>query len=71
MECNIDGGLDVTVLQNTCWEPGFFGCVQAAGYLQAEGLAQAPAEGTWKGWLGILVREYLSLLLFFDPACES
>lgn len=70
MECNIDGGLDVTMLQSTCWEPGFFGCVQAAGYLQeGEGLAQAPAEGTWKGWLGILGREYLSLpLLFFDPA---
>ena len=62
--------LDVAMLQSTCWEPGFSGCVQAAGYLQAgEGLAWAPAESTWRGWLGILGWEYLpSLLLFFNPA---
>ena len=62
--------VDVAMLQSTCWEPGFSGCVQAAGYLQAgEGLAWAPAESTWRGWLGILGWEYLpSLLLFFNPA---
>ena len=51
-------GLDMTVLQSTCWEPGFSGCVQTDGHLQAgEWLGSGSGRGHTEGLGGEHLRD--------------